>query len=401
MATLLEEQILERQMNDDELFEFSCIKLAGAVMGERFEQALMDNRRETKDAMDAILKYFHLNPVTVPDNLTDPKAQLDWICQAHGLMYRRVRLTEGWQKDAVGPMLSLLCGSGKPVELIPNQIAGYSFRDENGRKRTVDEMSAGTFEDEAVCFYVPFPARKLNLRELGTYILHRISPMDLLWLLLMMAAATVAGLILPRLNRILFNEVYFSRSVQVLLGITLFMVCLTFSQTMFKAMQNGFMAKIQQRLNLDVQAAATIRLLSLPASFFTKYSSGDLHTRISKLPHLCDTLVSVVLTNGISSLFSILYITQIQVLTPALLGPSLVIIGGTTAFTILSSIVQIRVSRAQLELEAKENAMSYAMITGMQKIRLAGAERRFFGRWAELYAKNAYALYMEEIHLQD
>ena len=400
MASMMEEQILERQLNDDELFESSCIKLASAVMGQEFGQALMDNRRETKDAMDAILKYFHLGAVTVPETVTDPDEQLTWICRAHGLMYRRVRLTEGWQKDAIGPMLGIFRESGKPVELLPNKTSGYSYRDPSGKKHAVDESSAALFDDDAVCFYVPFPAKKLDLKELGLYILRRISRMDLIWLLVMMAAATLVGLIVPRLNRILFSEVYLSRSVQVLLGIALFLVCQAVSQAVFKAMQNGFMAKIQQRLNLDVQAAATIRLLTLPARFFSDYSAGDLHTRIGKLPRLCDTLVSVVLTNGISSLFSIIYITQIQAIAPALLAPSLVIIGLTTVFTIVSSIMQIRVSRKQMELEAKENAMSYAMITGMQKIRLAGAERRFFGRWAELYAQNAYALYNTPMFLR-
>ena len=393
MAGMMEEQILERQLSDDELFEYSFIKLAGAVMGHEFGQALMDNRRETKDAMDAILKYFHLSSVNVPETVTDPEEQLTWICRAHGLMYRRVRLTEGWQKDAIGPMLGVFRDSGKPVALLPNKSTGYSYRDQNGKKRSVDDASAAVIEDEAVCFYVPFPAKKLSLKELAVYILQRISRMDLVWLLTMMIAATLTGLILPRLNRILFSEVYMSGSVQVLLGITIFMVCQTLSQAMFKAMQNGFMAKIQQRLNLDVQAAATIRLLTLPARFFANFSAGDLHTRIGKLPRLCDTLVSVVLTNGISSLFSIIYITQIQAIAPALLVPSLVIIGLTTAFTIASSVLQIRTSRKQMAMEAKENAMSYAMITGMQKIRLAGAERRFFGRWAELYSQNAYALY--------
>lgn len=400
MASIMQEQILERQMNDDELFAASCIKLVGAVMGKEFGQALLDNQRETKDAMDAILKYYHLGSVTVPEMVTDADEQLTWICRATGLMYRRVRLTEGWQKDAVGPMLGLMRESGKPVELLPNPVSGYSYRDPSGKKCTVDAKSAELFEDDAVCFYAPFPAKKLDIKDLGKYILGRISRMDLVWLISMMAAATLVGLIVPRLNRILFSEVYMSGSVQMLLGISIFIVCQAISQAVFKAMQNGFMTKIQQRLKLEVQAATTIRILTLPANFFEDYSAGDLQTRVGKVSVICDTLVSVTLSSGISALFSILYITQIQALTPVLMLPTVVIIIATLSFMLLSSILQIRVSRQQMELEAKENAMSYAMITGMQKIRLAGAERRFFGRWAELYANNAYALYNPPMFLR-
>ena len=38
---------------------------------------------------------------------------------------------------------------------------------------------------------------------------------------------------------------------------------------------------------------------------------------------------------------------------------------------------------------SKEGGMQYAMITGIQKIKLSGAEKRAFARWANLYAKGA------------
>ena len=55
--------------------------------------------------------------------------------------------------------------------------------------------------------------------------------------------------------------------------------------------------------------------------------------------------------------------------------------------------MQIRLSRKEMEHSAKESGMSYAMITGVQKIKLAGAEKRIFAKWLGLYADGAELTY--------
>ena len=62
-------------------------------------------------------------------------------------------------------------------------------------------------------------------------------------------------------------------------------------------------------------------------------------------------------------------------------------------FSVVSSVVQIRISKKQMEFSAKESGISYAMISGVQKIKLAGAEKRFFARWLNLYADSAELTY--------
>ena len=50
------------------------------------------------------------------------------------------------------------------------------------------------------------------------------------------------------------------------------------------------------------------------------------------------------------------------------------------------AFLQMRISHAHMELEAKESGMSYALISGIRKIKLAGAEKRAFAKWARAYA---------------
>ena len=136
-----------------------------------------------------------------------------------------------------------------------------------------------------------------------------------------------------------------------------------------------------------------MRVMSLPANFFRKYSAGELTSRSSSVGSLCQLIMTMLVSTGLSSVASLLYITQILSFAPALVIPSLVIILITVVFSVVSSIVQLKISKKQMELGAKENGITYAMISGVQKIKLAGAEKRFFSRWLNLYSDSSELVY--------
>jgi ABC-type bacteriocin/lantibiotic exporter with double-glycine peptidase domain len=136
-----------------------------------------------------------------------------------------------------------------------------------------------------------------------------------------------------------------------------------------------------------------MRLLSLPTSFFRKYSPGELKSRAMSVNQLCSTMLSIVMSTGLTSIASLLYVGQIFHFAPALVIPSLVIILVTVGFSVVSTLLQIKVNRKHMEQEAKEAGMSYGLITGVQKLKLAGAEKRAFAKWMGVYAEGAELQY--------
>ena len=62
-----EEQLEERRAADSKALEDSFHKIAGVVLGQREAEKLGDERIITKNAIDEILKFYHLKPVEVPD----------------------------------------------------------------------------------------------------------------------------------------------------------------------------------------------------------------------------------------------------------------------------------------------------------------------------------------------
>ena len=64
-----------------------------------------------------------------------------------------------------------------------------------------------------------------------------------------------------------------------------------------------------------------MRTLSLPAPFYRAYASGDLSARLSSIETLASMLQNIVLTTGLTSVFSLAYVAQIAAYAPGLALP--------------------------------------------------------------------------------
>ncbi len=389
-----DEQIKQRKQNDNDVFADSFVNIAGAVMGRRVTAALNDSRTLAKNAFDEILKYYHVKTREIPDSIKDKNEQLEYLLRPHGIMRRTITLSKGWYKDAVGAMLGVRKSDGMVTAFIPTGISGYSFLEpETGKRVKINRKNQYLFEDEAVAFYKPLPLKKLGIPDLMRYIAGTLSISDFVLIGAATLAISLIGMLSPKLNSILFSDVIGSGSMRLLFAVTVFMVCVSLSTMMIGAVKQLIMARINTKMSISVQAASMSRVLSLPAAFFKQYSSGELSARAQYINSLCSMLVSMVLSTGLTSVFSLVYISQIFVYAPALVVPSLIITLVTVVFSIISTFVQMRISKKQMELSSKESGMSYALISGVQKIKLSGSEKRAFARWGNLFAKQAQLSY--------
>lgn len=385
-----DEQIKDRKRNDDDAFAEAFANMACAITGKKIEASLNNDRTVTKDAIDEIMKYYHVKSREVPENISDMNEQLEYLMRPYGIMRRTVKLEDGWYRDAVGAMLGVLADSGRVVALIPTGLSGYSYFDwETGKRRRINRKNQHLFDEEAIAFYKPFPLKKLSLSSLAAYIARTLSISDYVMIALATLALSLIGLISPAITRLLFDRVLLSGNVRLLLAIAFFSVSVSVSTLLISAVKNMVTARIETKLNISVEAATMMRVMSLPADFFKKYSSGELSNRASQVGVLCKMLASTVLSTGLTSLFSLIYISQVFAYAPALVVPSLIITLATVVFSVVSSLVQMKLSTRQMELSGKESGMTYSLITGIQKIKLAGAEKRAFARWGNLYAQSA------------
>lgn len=396
-----DEQIRQRKQSDDDIFAESFLKMAGAVMGSRVSAALNDQRQITKDAIDEILRYFHVKSQEIPDGMTDMNEQLEFLMRPYGIMRRTVQLEKGWYKDAVGAMLGVRKEDGSVVAFIPSGISGYSFFDkETGKRQKVNRKNEGVFEEEAIAFYKPFPLKKMGVGELLLYILQTLSISDYLLFGLASLVVTLVGMITPKLNSIIFSDIVEKGNLRILSAMTVFLVCVSLSTLILSAVKELLLARINTKLDVSVQAATMMRILSLPADFFKEYSSGDLASRAQYLNMFCNEMAAMFLSIGLTSLFSLAYISQIFAYAPALVVPAMLVIVSLLVLSLLTAFIQARVTKKHLASGAKESGLSYALITGVQKIKLSGSEKRAFAKWGNQFAEAAALSYNPPLFLK-
>ena len=384
------EQIKQRMESDQNILEDSFFRMASVVMDKWAAERLEDDRLIAREAIDDVLKYFHEKPAEIPENVRDVAEQLEHALRPSGLMVRDVELTEGWQNDAFGPMLGCLKETGATVALLPGRISGYWFKDPaTGQKTRVTKKTAKLFRKEALCFYQPLPMKKLGIPDLLKYMRKCITQGDVILIVLATLAVTLVGMVEPRVFGLVTGSVLKSRNLQLLGGIGVFLLCSAFSANLIGLVRTLLMNRINTRTSQAVEASVMMRILSLPVSFFRNYSSGELASRASSVSSLCNMIISNIFSTGLSSLMSLLYIAQIFSFAPALVWPSVLIVLATVVVSAAGSLVQIGISRKKMKLAAEESGMTYAVLNGIQKIRLAGSEKRVFARWGRLYARNA------------
>ena len=396
-----DEQIRERKDADRKMFEDSFQAIAGAVMGKNLSEALNDERTLTADAFAVILRYYHIKAGEVPEDIKDMNEVLEFLMRPHGIMRRSVRLDRGWYKDSMGALLGRRTDDGSVIALIPRGISGYVFYDRDKEQYVrIGRKNEDMIDTEALAFYKPFPLKSMNIADLVRYLFEQIRISDYVMLFSTMGAATLVGMLLPKLNSILFSDVLSSKSVSMLLGIAIYMLCATISTMLVRVVSNLASERIGNKLDLSVESASMMRVLTLPAGFFKDYSAGELSNRIAYINSLANQLVSVLFISGLSGIFSLAYIGQINKYAPALLVPSILIILSSLLVSIITMVFQVKISKKQMTLMSKESGLVHSLITGVQKIRLSGAEQRAFAKWADIYSENAALTYNPPIFLK-
>lgn len=389
-----DKQVRQIKQDDQKAFEDSVFRMASVVLGKHDSGLADDERTITKAAIDEILKFYHCKPVDIPVAVKDPEDQLEWSLRPYGIMFRKVEFKGEWYKDAFGPILGYLKENERPVTLLPREFGGYFFYNpETGEKEKISKRTAELFSERGLCFYKPLPMKKLGINDLILYMVDCLYKSDIVIFALLTLFATLVGMIMPQATKVLTGLVAESKNMLFLTGTAVFMVSAAVSAMLIDAVKGLALSNIEGKINLTVQAAVFSRVMNLPADFFRDYSSGELSNRAGSAGKLCNILLENVFSAGITAASSLLYLTQIFAFAPALMVPAVMIILLTVLVNLTAALMGMKYTRASMEIGAKNSGLTFALINGVQKIKLAGAEKRAFAKWANAYSEEAKYTY--------
>jgi NHLM bacteriocin system ABC transporter ATP-binding protein len=314
------------------------------------------------------------------------------ICADSRVRSRRVILREDWWRRDNGPLVAFRALDGdqkikRPVALLPVSARAYEMVDPaEGTRVRVDAAVAEGLSGDAHMFYPPLPERPVTRGDLlRTALAGRRD--DLLIIVLMGAGGGLLGMLVPILTGQLFGSVIPGAARGQLLQITLALIVAALAGAVFQLTRSIAVLRIGGKADGRVQSAVWDRLLSLPVTFFRRYTVGDLANRSLGINAIREMLTGNVLTLLLGAVFSVFsfgllfyYSWRLALIATALV----LLLSGVTVGLVW---LQIRHQRALLDLQGKIASLLFGLINGIAKLRVAGAEARAFSRWAERFAE--------------
>lgn len=356
--------------------------------------------RHADAAARICLQSIGIVPGDIPDDVHDPNERLEWMCRPSSTMRREVRLEPGWQRRDFGAMLGRL-DTGEPVALLSKGLLGYRcVNPQTGRATRVGRAAAERIQREAVLFYKPLPARPLAAWDLVRYILGIFDAYDYVAMFCAVLAATLIGLAPAWANKVAFGVVAPSGQAGLILPIAALLLGAAASLALIGVCRRLVTASMSTKAEVITEAAVFSRMLTLPASFFKHYTSGNLSNRIGSAYMLARKLVTAFFGSGLTAAFALVYVVQICAYAPALALPALCIVGAQALITIAVARATVRYERETKKANAKLSGVVAALLNGIQKVKLAGAEKRAFARWAKGYADYAQLMYNRPLALR-
>jgi ATP-binding cassette subfamily C protein len=309
------------------------------------------------------------------------------IARASRVRCRRVLLKGAWHRHENGPLLAFRAGTGqadagRPVALLPASPGRYVLVDPEADARTPvgDEVAAGV-GPIAYSFYRPFPATSLSAWKVFRFGMAG-SRRDWLVVLLLGLAGSLLGLLTPLLAGWVFDRVIPAGQRDQLLLIVLGLAACAVSAAMFQLTRAVAVLRLETRMEGEVQAALWDRLLDLPAPFFRRYSAGDLADRSLSVAAIRQVLTDVALQAVLSLVFSLVSFGLLFYYDARLALLACGLFAAVLAVTAFGAYRQWRYLRRVSEVRGRIAGFVLQLVTGLARLRVAGAEARAMAVWA-------------------
>jgi ATP-binding cassette subfamily C protein len=329
------------------------------------------------------------------------------LARASQLRSRRVLLDAGWWRDAPVPMIarvadrrrvargeeplpnpSLAAGTGW-VALVPRAGGGYrmlaAFPDERTEVEwPVTAESVERLSPFAFTFHPRFEARALRPGDILRFALREAGP-DLAWMLAAGLVAALLGLLTPLATGWLIDRAIPSGSGNTILGIVAALGLAGIALIGLDLLRGLAVVRFEARIGTGMQAAMVDRLVSAPAAFFRRFSSGDLALRMGSVHTVQSTVTGSTISSFVTSLFlgaNLALMAAYSIpLTLAAAAVALLIVAVCVAF----GLRRLRIGPRIEALDARLGAMTFEIFSGIAKLRAAAAESRVFAQWYRRY----------------
>ena len=318
----------------------------------------------------------------------DLDGQIEDVLGHNGYYARDVELAGRWYEEDSGPLLGFVQGDRvtEAVALLPGR-KGYVLADPaSGARTPVDEGVAATLSDKARQLYPPLPAGAQSPMALTRFAFRQCGR-ELLLVAAMSLLAALGGFGLPMAMSATVDTVITNGEYGMLGQIVFGLLMIVLGSGLFQMVKNAALLRAETRAQVLLQSAIFGRLLRLPVDFFKKFPAGDLSNRVLAVDSIRQSLSGAVLNGLLSAVFALTNLVLLALYSWRLSLAVLVILGITLAFAYLLMKSQMRAQTKVQNVIGKLAGLELQLITGINKLRAAGAETNAFARWMENFSE--------------
>lgn len=309
------------------------------------------------------------------------------IARVSGVRVRRVLLDGDWWRQDNGPLLAFRASDERPVALLPTSPSSYELADAvSGERRPVTAADAADLMAFAHSFYRPFPARALGLWDIMRCGLAD-SRRDWVFVLVMGLAAGGLEMLVPFATAWLFDWIIPEAKRSQLGLVVLALAVSAVVAALFQLTQGIGLLRLETRMESNVEAGIWDRLLNLPAPFFREYSAGDLAVRAMGISQVRQALTDVAFSSVLTLVFSLVSFALLfyyDVRLAAVASALFFLIVGVTS---VAAVIQLRYERELSQLRGRIAGLVLQMLTGISRLRVAGAENLALAVWAREFGR--------------
>lgn len=391
---IFEEQLRERLKRDDAELSHSIDDVIDSLRGKSRYHADGTSMENLRHELELICQFYKVDIPSKFHDTKDVNEFIDYMTHPSGIMHRRVMLEGNWWKDCDGALLAVTKDKGEFCALLPRKTGGYSFwNTSSGAREKLTSKHKDMFEKEALCFYEPLPEEVKNGKQLLFFLFKHIAIFDYAIVLLATLLATLLGMMTPYISGIIFSRLIPSGKTDIVFTTAILLLITVLAAYIMSVVRTGTLERIKNRMENVVQNALMSKLMHLPPRFFQRKSAGGLATIITYLDRLPMVIADVLLGPCITAVFSFAYVIQIGVLAPSLALPAFVTLIVQALIIIFSIKQKLRLTREELNANMEVKGITYSAISGIQRIKLSGSEKRIVSRWAKAYKNRAKAAY--------
>ena len=325
----------------------------------------------------------------------DTGARIGEIARRSRIQSRRVLLDDGWWRQDLGPLIGLRDEDNAPLALLPRKANGYDIIEPaSGKRWRATAQNASSVAPTAYMLYRPLPEGQLTPWRLAKFALRR-TRRDFIGVAFAGSLLGLIGAATPVATGFLFESVVPSGERYLLFQVAAALALGSLLSFVFTLVREQAILRLDGRTASALQPAIWDRLMRLPASFFKRYSAGEMQERATGVEQVRSTIIEVTLAAGVTAIFSLFHVALMLYYDWRLGLLAIVLVAVLAAVTAFIGVRRARESRNVAIAQGSLASLVFQLISGMAKLRVAGAEPRAFARWGDRFSDERRAILAE------